>query len=37
MKLQNGDVYDGEMKGDLFHGHGKLISANNKGIYEGEW
>ena len=31
--LENGDIYEGEIKNDLLHGNGKLISS--KSIYEG--
>ena len=34
--LENGDIYEGEMKNSTFNGKGKLISTNGD-IYEGEF
>lgn len=33
----NGDVYDGELKAGAFHGKGKFVYSQGRGMYEGEW
>ena len=39
IEFQNGEVYEGDMKGGLFQGRGKMSHAKEKGggYYDGMW
>lgn len=37
MTLLNNDVFEGELKNDVFHGVGLLTSSKDQTIRQGEW
>ena len=37
INLPNGDIWEGELKNDLFHGVGLLTNQKEQIIRQGEW